>query len=157
MKTKCKIGNKLPTFSFSLSNDKIIKTKDLLGKKHILYFYPKDNTPGCTTEAKDFSTKIKEFNKLKTEIIGISKDSIKTHKNFIKKQDLKILLASDEEGKTLEKFGVWVEKNMYGRKYMGIQRSTFLIDEKLKIIFIWEKVKVKGHVDEVLEKIRELN
>tara|TARA_B100000700_G_scaffold222097_1_gene244738 strand:+ start:211 stop:684 length:474 start_codon:yes stop_codon:yes gene_type:complete len=157
MKTKCKIGNKLPTFSFSLSNDKIIKTKDLLGKKHILYFYPKDNTPGCTTEAKDFSAKIKEFNKLKTEIIGISKDSIKTHKNFIKKQDLKILLASDEEGKTLEKFGVWVEKNMYGRKYMGIQRSTFLIDEKLKIIFIWEKVKVKGHVDEVLEKIRELN
>ena len=148
---------KLPTFSFSLSNDKIIKTKDLLGKKHILYFYPKDNTPGCTTEAKDFSAKIKEFNKLKTEIIGISKDSIKTHKNFIKKQDLKILLASDEEGKTLEKFGVWVEKNMYGRKYMGIQRSTFLIDEKLKIIFIWEKVKVKGHVDEVLEKIRELN
>ena len=123
----------------------------------VLYFYPKDNTPGCTTEAKDFSTKIKEFNKLKTEIIGISKDSIKTHKNFIKKQDLKILLASDEEGKTLEKFGVWVEKNMYGRKYMGIQRSTFLIDEKLKIIFIWEKVKVKGHVDEVLEKIRELN
>tara|TARA_B100001123_G_C15164571_1_gene968862 strand:+ start:211 stop:684 length:474 start_codon:yes stop_codon:yes gene_type:complete len=157
MKTKCKIGNKLPTFSFSLSNDKIIKTKDLLGKKHILYFYPKDNTPGCTTEAKDFSAKIKEFNKLKTEIIGISKDSIKTHKNFIKKQDLKILLASDEEGKILEKFGVWVEKNMYGRKYMGIQRSTFLIDEKLKIIFIWEKVKVKGHVDEVLEKIRELN
>ena len=157
MKTKCKIGNKLPTFSFSLSNDKIIKTKDLLGKKHILYFYPKDNTPGCTTEAKDFSAKIKEFNKLKTEIIGISKDSIKTHKNFIKKQDLKILLASDEEGKTIERFGVWVEKNMYGRKYMGIQRSTFLIDEKLKIIFIWEKVKVKGHVDEVLEKIRELN
>ena len=157
MKTKCKIGNKLPAFSFSLSNDKIIKTKDLLGKKHILYFYPKDNTPGCTTEAKDFSAKIKEFNKLKTEIIGISKDSIKTHKNFIKKQDLKILLASDEEGKTLEKFGVWVEINMYGRKYMGIQRSTFLIDEKLKIIFIWEKVKVKGHVDEVLEKIRELN
>ncbi len=157
MKIKFKIGNKLPAFSFSLSNDKIIKTKDLLGKKHILYFYPKDNTPGCTTEAKDFSAKIKEFNKLKTEIIGISKDSIKTHKNFIKKQDLKILLASDEEGKTLEKFGVWVEKNMYGRKYMGIQRSTFLIDEKLKIIFIWEKVKVKGHVDEVLEKIRELN
>ena len=107
--------------------------------------------------SKRFSAKIKEFNKLKTEIIGISKDSIKTHKNFIKKQDLKILLASDEEGKTLEKFGVWVEKNMYGRKYMGIQRSTFLIDEKLKIIFIWEKVKVKGHVDEVLEKIRELN
>ncbi len=157
MKIKFKIGNKLPAFSFSLSNDKIIKTKDLLGKKHILYFYPKDNTPGCTTEAKDFSAKIKEFNKLKTEIIGISKDSIKTHKNFIKKQDLKILLASDEEGKTLEKFGVWVEKNMYGRKYMGIQRSTFLIDEKLKIIFIWEKVKVKGHVDEVLKKIRELN
>ena len=156
MKKKCKIGNKLPAISLSLSNEKTIKTKDLLGKKHILYFYPKDNTPGCTTEAKDFSAKIEEFNKLKTKVIGISKDSIKTHKNFIKKQDLKILLASDEEGKTLEKFGVWVEKNMYGRKYMGIQRSTFLIDEKLKIIFVWEKVKVKGHVDEVLEKIKEL-
>ncbi|MEC7380970.1 MAG: peroxiredoxin [Pseudomonadota bacterium] len=156
MKKKCKIGNKLPAISLSLSNEKTIKTKDLLGKKHILYFYPKDNTPGCTTEAKDFSAKIEEFNKLKTKVIGISKDSIKTHKKFINKQGLKILLASDEEGKILEKFGVWVEKNMYGRKYMGIQRSTFLIDEKLKIIFVWEKVKVKGHVDEVLEKIKEL-
>tara|TARA_B100000029_G_scaffold427926_1_gene437552 strand:- start:1281 stop:1754 length:474 start_codon:yes stop_codon:yes gene_type:complete len=156
MKKKCKIGNKLPAISLSLSNEKTIKTKDLLGKKHILYFYPKDNTPGCTTEAKDFSAKIEEFNKLKTKVIGISKDSIKTHKKFINKQGLKILLASDEEGKVLEKFGVWVEKNMYGRKYMGIQRSTFLIDEKLKIIFVWEKVKVKGHVDEVLEKIKEL-
>ncbi len=156
MKKKCKIGNKLPAISLSLSNEKTIKTKDLLGKKHILYFYPKDNTPGCTTEAKDFSAKIEEFNKLKTKVIGISKDSIKTHKKFINKQGLKILLASDEEGKILEKFGVWVEKNMYGRKYMGIQRSTFLIDEKLKIIFVWEKVKVKGHVNEVLEKIKEL-
>jgi len=156
MKKKCKIGNKLPAISLSLSNEKTIKTKDLLGKKHILYFYPKDNTPGCTTEAKDFSAKIEEFNKLKTKVIGISKDSIKTHKKFINKQGLKILLASDEEGKVLEKFGVWVEKNMYGRKYMGIQRSTFLIDEKLKIIFVWEKVKVKGHVNEVLEKIKEL-
>jgi len=156
MKKKCKIGNKLPAISLSLSNEKTIKTKDLLGKKHILYFYPKDNTPGCTTEAKDFSAKIEEFNKLKTKVIGISKDSIKTHKKFINKQGLKILLASDEEGKILEKFGVWVEKNMYGRKYMGIQRSTFLVDEKLKIIFVWEKVKVKGHVDEVLEKIKEL-
>ena len=141
MKKKCKIGNKLPAISLSLSNEKTIKTKDLLGKKHILYFYPKDNTPGCTTEAKDFSAKIEEFNKLKTKVIGISKDSIKTHKKFINKQGLKILLASDEEGKVLEKFGVWVEKNMYGRKYMGIQRSTFLIDEKLKIIFVWKKLR----------------
>ena len=154
---KIEIGKKVRNFTLESTNKEDFNLKNNLEGYVVLFFYPKDNTPGCTTEAKDFSAKIKEFNKLKTEIIGISKDSIKTHKNFIKKQDLKILLASDEEGKTIERFGVWVEKNMYGRKYMGIQRSTFLIDEKLKIIFIWEKVKVKGHVDEVLKKIRELN
>ncbi len=156
MNKKIKIGDKLPTFSLPLSNGKNINSKDLLGKRFILYFYPKDNTPGCTNQAKDFSKKLKDFKKLKTEVIGISKDSLKTHLNFIKKQDLKILLGSDEEIKVIKKFGVWVEKNMYGRKYMGIQRSTFIIDENSKIFFLWKKVKVKGHVDEVLEKVKEI-
>jgi len=156
MNKKIEIGDKLPTFSLPLSNDKTINSKDLLGKRFILYFYPKDNTPGCTNQAKDFSNKLKDFKKLKTEVIGISKDSLKTHKNFIKKHNLKILLGSDEEIEIIKKFGVWVEKKMYGRKYMGIQRSTFIIDENSKIFFYWEKVKVKGHVDEVLEKIKEI-
>ncbi len=156
MNKKIEIGDKLPTFSLPLSNDKTINNKDLLGKRFILYFYPKDNTPGCTNQAKDFSNKLKDFKKLKTEVIGISKDSLKAHKSFIKKHNLKILLGSDEEINIIKKFGVWVEKNMYGRKYMGIQRSTFLIDENSKIFFSWEKVKVKGHVDEVLEKLKEI-
>jgi peroxiredoxin Q/BCP len=156
MNKKIEIGDKLPTFSLPLSNGKTISGKDLLGKKFILYFYPKDNTPGCTNQAKDFSNKLKDFKKLKTEVIGISKDSLKTHKNFINKHNLKILLGSDEEIDIIKKFGVWVEKNMYGRKYMGIQRSTFIIDANSKIFFSWEKVKVKGHVDEVIEKLKEV-
>ena len=106
------------------------------------------------TEAKDFSSKIREFKKLNTEVIGISKDSIETHLKFINKQELKIILASDEDGKVIEKFGVWVEKNMYGRKYMGIQRSTFLINEQSKIEYIWDKVRVIGHVEDVIDKIK---
>ena len=154
MKKKCKIGDKIPKFKIPLSDGNLLDSKDIKGKKYILYFYPKDNTPGCTTEAKDFTNKIKEFKKLNTQVIGISKDSLETHNKFINKQGLKILLASDESGKVLEKFGVWVEKNMYGRKYMGIQRSTFLINEKSKIEYIWEKVKVKGHVEDVINKIK---
>jgi len=154
MKKKCKIGDKVPKFKIPLSDGSSLDSIDIKDKKYILYFYPKDNTPGCTTEAKDFSNKIKQFKKLNTEIIGVSKDSIETHNKFIAKQELKILLASDESGKVLEKFGVWVEKNMYGRKYMGIQRSTFLINEKSKIEYIWEKVKVKGHVEDIINKIK---
>ena len=154
MKKKCKIGDKVPKFKIPLSNGNSLDSKDKKNKKYILYFYPKDNTPGCTTEAKDFSSKIKEFKKLNTQVIGVSKDNVETHNKFINKQELKILLASDESGKVLEKFGVWVEKNMYGRKYMGIQRSTFLINEESKIEYIWEKVKVKGHVEDVINKIK---
>ena len=154
MKKKCKIGDKVPKFKIPLSDGSSLDSIDIKDKKYILYFYPKDNTPGCTTEAKDFTNKIKEFKKLNTQVIGISKDSLETHNKFINKQGLKILLASDENGKVLEKFGVWVEKNMYGRKYMGIQRSTFLINEESKIEYIWEKVKVKGHVEDVINKIK---
>ena len=154
MKKKCKIGDKIPNFKIPLSNGNNLDSKDIKDKKYVLYFYPKDNTPGCTTEAKNFSDKIREFKKLKTEIIGISKDSIESHLKFINKQELKINLASDEDGKVIEKFGVWVEKNMYGRKYMGIQRSTFLINEQSKIEYIWDKVRVKGHVEDVIDKIK---
>ena len=154
MKKKCKIGDKIPNFKIPLSNGNNLDSKDIKDKKYVLYFYPKDNTPGCTTEAKDFSNKIREFKKLNTEVIGISKDSIEAHLKFIDKQELKIILASDEDGKVIEKFGVWVEKNMYGRKYMGIQRSTFLINEQSKIEYIWDKVKVKGHVEDVIDKIK---
>lgn len=157
MKKKCKIGDKVPEFKIPLSNGNFLETKNLKGKKYILYFYPKDNTPGCTNQAKDFSSKISELEKLNTQVIGISKDSIETHNKFIHKHALKILLGSDEEGKVLEKFGVWVEKNMYGRKYMGIERTTFLISETTKIEFIWEKVKVKGHVEEVINRIKSAN
>ncbi len=154
MKKKCKIGDKIPNFKIPLSNGNILNSKDIKDKKYILYFYPKDNTPGCTTEAKDFSNKIREFKKLNTEVIGISKDSIEAHLKFIDKQELRIILASDEDGKVIEKFGVWVEKNMYGRKYMGIQRSTFLINEQSKIEYIWDKVRVKGHIEDVIDKIK---
>ena len=157
MKKKCKIGDKVPEFKIPLSNGNFLETKNLKGKKYILYFYPKDNTPGCKNQAKDFSVKISELEKLNTQVIGISKDSIETHNKFIHKHALKILLGSDEEGKVLEKFGVWVEKNMYGRKYMGIERTTFLISETTKIEFIWEKVKVKGHVEEVINRIKSAN
>jgi peroxiredoxin Q/BCP len=155
MKKKCKIGDKIPNFKIPLSNGNILNSKDIKDKKYVLYFYPKDNTPGCTTEAKDFSNKIREFKKLNTEVIGISKDSIEAHLKFIDKQELKIILASDEDGKVIEKFGVWVEKNMYGRKYMGIQRSTFLINEQSKIEYIWDKVRVKGHIEDVIDKIKD--
>ena len=154
MKKKCKIGDKIPNFKIPLSNGNNLDSKDIKDKKYVLYFYPKDNTPGCTTEAKDFSSKIREFKKLNTEVIGISKDSIEAHLKFIDKQELKIILASDEDGKVIEKFGVWVEKNMYGRKYMGIQRSTFLINEQSKIEYIWDKVRVKGHIEDVIDKIK---
>ena len=154
MKKKCKIGDKIPNFKIPLSNGNSLDSKDIKDKKYVLYFYPKDNTPGCTTEAKDFSNKIREFKKLNTEVIGISKDSIEAHLKFIDKQELKIILASDEDGKVIEKFGVWVEKNMYGRKYMGIQRSTFLINEQSKIEYIWDKVRVKGHIEDVIDKIK---
>ena len=153
MPKKLEIGDKIPKFFLNLSNNTVINSKDLIGKTYVIYFYPKDNTPGCTNEAKDFSCLFKDFEKLNVEIIGVSKDSIKTHQNFIEKHKLKIKLGSDLEGKVIEKFGVWVEKKMYGRIYMGIERSSFLISDKGRIKNIWRKVKVKGHAKEVYERI----
>lgn len=148
-----KVGDKAPEFKLKDSFEKEVSLSDFKGKRIILYFYPKDNTPGCTNEAKDFSCLFKDFEKLNVEIIGVSKDSIKTHQNFIEKHKLKIKLGSDLEGKVIEKFGVWVEKKMYGRIYMGIERSSFLISDKGRIENIWRKVKVKGHAKEVYERI----
>lgn len=122
----------------------------------ILYFYPKDDTPGCTTESKDFSNYVDEFKKIDTIIYGISKDSLESHKKFITKHDIKVdLLCDDIE--LAEKLGVWQEKSMFGKKYMGIDRTTFLIDNSGKIIKVWNKVKVKNHVNEVMEYINSLN
>ncbi|THD84204.1 peroxiredoxin [Aliigemmobacter aestuarii] len=124
--------------------------------KVVLYFYPKDDTPGCTTEALDFTARAADFAAAGTTVIGISKDSVKAHDKFCKKHGLGIALASDEAGHTCEDYGVWVEKSMYGKTYMGIDRSTFLIDGEGRIARIWRKVSVKGHADEVLEAARAL-
>tara|TARA_B100000315_G_scaffold259593_1_gene316235 strand:- start:3283 stop:3708 length:426 start_codon:yes stop_codon:yes gene_type:complete len=133
------------------SDGNICSLKDLKGKKVILYFYPKDDTPGCTIEAKDFSEKFDAFTKRNTVIWGISKDSGKSHKKFCSKYDLKVRLLSDESTEMMQSYGVWQEKKNYGRTYMGTVRTTFLIDEEGTIQKIWRNVRVKGHVDEVLK------
>jgi len=156
MTNELKINDTIPTFSLSLSDDTLLDSNDLKKKLYIIYFYPKDNTPGCTNEAKDFSSLIEEFKKINVEVIGVSKDSMKKHLNFIEKQDLKIILGSDESGEVIEKFGVWVEKKMYGRTYMGIERSTFIVSSDRKVIAIFRKVKVKNHAQTVLEKVKEI-
>ena len=130
--------------------EKEYSLNDFKGQKVILYFYPKDNTSGCTQEACDFRDNINRLTSFAT-VIGVSPDSIKSHLKFKEKQSLNFILLSDPEHKLAEVFNVWVEKSMYGRKYMGIERSTFVLDENLNIIKEWRKVKVKGHVDEVIE------
>ena len=132
--------------------EKEYSLNDFKGQKVILYFYPKDNTSGCTQEACDFRDNINRLTSFAT-VIGVSPDSIKSHLKFKEKQSLNFILLSDPEHKLAEAFNVWVEKSMYGRKYMGIERSTFVLDENLNIIKEWRKVKVKGHVDEVIEYI----
>ena len=130
--------------------EKEYSLNDFKGQKVILYFYPKDNTSGCTQEACDFRDNINRLTSFAT-VIGVSPDSIKSHLKFKEKQGLNFILLSDLEHKLVEAFNVWVEKSMYGRKYMGIERSTFVLDENLNIIKVWRKVKVKGHVDEVID------
>ena len=133
--------------------EKEYSLNDFKGQKVILYFYPKDNTSGCTQEACDFRDNINRLTSFAT-VIGVSPDSIKSHLKFKEKQSLNFILLSDLEHKLAEAFNVWVEKSMYGRKYMGIERSTFVLDENLNIIKEWRKVKVKGHVDEVIEFLK---
>jgi peroxiredoxin Q/BCP len=150
------IGSKAPAFSLPGNNETTISLSDFAGKNIVLYFYPKDDTPGCTTEAKDFTELHDKFAAVNTVVIGMSKDKAAKHDKFIAKHDLSVHLASDEEGTALEAYGVWVEKNMYGRTYMGIQRATFLIDSTGTIQEIWPKVKVKGHAQAVLERAQAL-
>lgn len=148
-----KAGDKAPDFKLLSDNGKEVSLKKLKGHKVVLYFYPKDNTSGCTKEACDFKDSIKVFEKKETVVIGVSRDSVDSHKKFKSKFDLPFTLLSDESATMLEEYGVWKEKSMYGRKYMGIERTTFLIDEKGKIKEIWNNVKVPGHITDILTKI----
>ncbi len=150
------IGDKAPDFSLAANGGKQISLSDYAGKNIVLYFYPKDATPGCTTEAKDFSALVEDFKAANTVVVGVSKDSPAKHDKFIDKNDLKLDLLSDEDGQMIEAYGVWIEKNMYGRKYMGIERATFLIDGAGIIQNIWHKVRVKGHAASVLEAVKAL-
>jgi peroxiredoxin Q/BCP len=145
-----------PNIELALDDGKIVNLKEFSGKNLVLYFYPKDDTPGCTIEAKDFAALMPKFTKLNTVIIGISKDNATSHKKFKDKYCLPFPLASDLDGKVCEAYGVWVEKSMYGKKYMGIQRSTFIIDQKGSIKKIWRNVSVTNHAQEVLETIENL-
>ena len=151
---KLKSGDKAPNFTLPIALDKHINLKEYIGTNIVLFFYPKDDTPGCTKEAIGFSEHISILEDLNTVVIGISKDTIAKHKKFKEKHSLKVLLASDYEQDVCEKYGVWVEKNMYGRKYMGIERTTFLIDKKGVINKVWNKVKVSGHIEEVINSIK---
>jgi thioredoxin-dependent peroxiredoxin len=149
-------GDKAPAFTLETDGGKKVSLKDFAGKPIVLYFYPKDDTPGCTKEAIGFSASAAAFKKAGATVIGVSKDSVASHDKFKKKHALSVILASDPEGQVIESYGSWVEKSMYGRKYMGIDRSTFLIDGKGKLAKIWRKVKVPGHVEEVLAVTKSL-
>ena len=148
--------NPAPSVILPNETGKIINLKDLRPSPIVLFFYPRDNTSGCTREANDFTESLEHFNNAKVSVFGISKDSVESHDKFIKKQNLAISLLSDKDGNVCEDFGVWKEKSMYGKTYMGIERSTFLIDGKGLIAKEWRKVKVAGHVNEVLEVIQSL-
>lgn len=150
-----KIGDKAPLFSLP-GHKGDISLKDLRGSKVIVYFYPKDDTSGCTKEACTFQENISAFNKADAVVIGISKDSLASHEKFAKKYKLGFNLGSDEDTKVAAAYGAWIEKSMYGRKYMGIDRSTFLIDEKGVLQGVWRKVSVPGHVEEVLAAAKKL-
>ncbi|QKX01406.1 redoxin domain-containing protein [Wolbachia endosymbiont of Cruorifilaria tuberocauda] len=154
---KLVVGNNAPDFNLPTDSGVNLSLSSFLGKKNVvLYFYPKNGTPGCITEAKDFRDKINDFSSLDTVIIGASKDSVKCHANFRTKYSLPFYLVSDENIEILEKYGTWIEKSMFNKKYMGIERTTFLIDKKGKITKIWKNVKVRGHVNEVLESVRRI-
>jgi peroxiredoxin Q/BCP len=146
-----KVGDKAPDFSLPADGGSTVSLRALRGKTVVLYFYPKDDTSGCTAEACAFRDSLPDFSQAKAAVVGISRDTPASHDKFKAKYKLPFPLASDEDGKVCEAYGVWVEKSMYGRKYMGIERSTFLIDGKGAIRSIWRKVKVPGHAEEVLE------
>lgn len=148
------IGTNAPAFKLPTDGGKSLSLASLKGKKVVLYFYPKDMTPGCTTESEGFRDQIKEFEKAGCVIVGASKDSVARHDKFVAKHDLPFRLLCDEEGNLCEDYGVWQMKKLYGREFMGIVRTTFLIDEKGVVAHVWNKVRVKGHVDAVLEFVQ---
>jgi peroxiredoxin Q/BCP len=145
-----KVGDKAPDFTLPADGGGTLSLTALKGKTVVLYFYPKDDTSGCTAEACAFRDALPDFSKVKAEIVGVSRDPVASHDKFKAKYDLPFPLASDVDGKVCQDYGVWVEKSMYGKKYMGIERSTFLIDGKGVVRALWRKVKVPGHAEEVL-------
>ncbi len=149
-------GSEAPAFSLPRDGAGTVSLDDFKGKKVVLYFYPKDDTSGCTTEAIEFTALLPEFEKADTAIIGLSPDSPASHDKFCRKHNLGVILASDEDKSVLSAYGVWGEKSMYGRKYMGVERTTVLVDREGKVARVWPKVKVKGHAEEVLEAARAL-
>ncbi len=148
-----KPGDPAPPFDLPTAGGGAVSLAGLKGKRVVVYFYPKDDTPGCTQEALSFTEKAKAFATAKTVVVGISRDSVAKHDKFAAKHGLNVILASDEDGKVCERYGVWVEKTLYGRTYMGIERATFLIDAKGVITRIWHKVRVPRHVEDVLEEV----
>ena len=149
-------GDPAPDFTLPASGGQTVSLGDFAGKQVVLYLYPRDDTPGCTKEAIGFTEHLDAFTSENTVILGLSRDTPAKHDKFIAKHDLKIALLSDEDASVIGAYGSWVEKNMYGKKSMGIERSTFLIDAEGKIAQVWRKVKVPGHVEEVLEAVRNL-
>lgn len=151
-----KTGDALPEFQLQNESGDTISNKTLQGRYAVVYFYPKDNTPGCTLEGKDFTRLHEEFKTLNCDIYGVSKDSVQSHEKFCKKQNYSISLLSDPGGEFIEKCGVWKEKSMYGKTFLGIVRTTFLVDPDGIILNAWVKVRVKGHAEAVLESLKEV-
>ncbi len=156
MTLNLKEGDSALDFTLPVSEGEIVSLKALKGKNVVLYFYPKDNTPGCTLQAKEFRDHMKEFQQLNTEIIGVSKDSLASHDKFSTEHCLPFRIASDQAGEVCEQYGVWQQKSFMGKKYMGIKRSTFLIDKLGVVRKIWPDVSVKGHIEEILNEIKKL-
>ena len=154
--TTATAGTDAPDFTLPRDGGETVTLSGFRSGKVVLYFYPKDDTPGCTLEAQDFTALKAQFDAANTTVIGISKDSAAKHEKFCKKYGLSVILVSDENGTTCEDYGVWTEKSMYGKTYMGIERTTFLIDGAGKVARVWNKVSVKGHAEEVLEAARAL-
>jgi thioredoxin-dependent peroxiredoxin len=149
-------GDKAPDFDLAADGGGRVRLADYAGKTLVLYFYPKDDTTGCTNEAKGFTEAAADFAKAGVAVVGVSKDSVKSHDKFKAKHDLNLVLGADVDGAVVEAYGVWVEKKLYGREYMGIERATFLIGADGKVARVWHKVKVPGHVDEVLAAAKAL-
>ena len=150
------VGAKAPSFQLTDQDGKAHRLEDYRGAPLVLYFYPKDDTSGCTREAQDFTALAPDFAALDATVIGVSRDTVKKHDRFKAKYDLAVILASDEDGAACEAWGVWVQKKLYGREYMGIERATFLIDAEGSVRQVWRKVKVPGHADEVLAAVKAL-